>query len=328
MKTKRVLIAVVIMLMVFTSMGFAENAMRYENEAVMLKDLGLFKGTNNGFELERQPTRAEAGVMLIRMLGKESLAISQDNDHPFDDVPEWASPYVGYMYENGLTNGISDSEYGSKKFIDSKSYATMLMRVLDYDDGNGDFSWNLALDKAVDIELIDAETQSRLSDDSFLRDDMVHLSYNLLKMDLKDTEIKLVNNLLVQGVIDEATAVDCNLVEKEIAESGYYTSPDDVTDYLHLYGKLPGNYLTKQEAKDLGWISTDGNLWDVTDQMSIGGDYFGNREGLLPNADGRSWQECDVNYKGGYRGAERLVYSNDGLIYYTEDHYESFTKLN
>lgn len=327
MRIKRVLIAVVIMLMVFTSMGFAENAMRYENEAVMLKDLGLFKGTNNGFELERQPNRAEAGVMLIRMLGKESVALAEDNDHPFVDVPEWASPYVGYMYQNGLTNGISISEYGSQNFIDSKSYATMLMRVLGYDDGNGDFSWSLALDKAVAIDLINTETQTRLSSESFLRDDMVHFSYNLLKTELKDSEMKLVNNLVAQGVVDEATAVDSKLIEKEIIESGNYTSPDDVADYLHLYGKLPGNYLTKQEARDLGWISTEGNLWDVTDQMSIGGDHFGNYEGLLPDVAGRKWHECDVNYSGGYRGAERLVYSNDGLIYYTEDHYESFERV-
>ena len=140
---------IMIMLMACTSIGFAVNGIQYEGEAEQLQDLGLFKGTNNGFELERQPTRAEAGVMLIMMLGKEALALSQDSDHPFDDVPEWASPYVGYMYQNGLTNGISANEY----FIDLKSYATMLMRVLGYDDSKGDFSWNQALDKAVEIHL-------------------------------------------------------------------------------------------------------------------------------------------------------------------------------
>jgi hypothetical protein len=112
-----------------------------------------------------------------------------------------------------------------------------------------------------------------------------------------------------------------------IGEDGYYTSPEDVGEYLHLYGQLPGNYLTKSEARDLGWVSEDGNLWEVTDQMSIGGDRFGNREGLLPKADGRKWFECDVNYAGGYRGADRVVFSNDGLVYYTEDHYESFTEI-
>ena len=126
---------------------------------------------------------------------------------------------------------------------------------------------------------------------------------------------------------NENVPEESNLLESEIAEDGYYSSPDDVADYLHLYGKLPGNYLTKKEARDLGWVSSDGNLWQVTDKRSIGGDHFGNYEGLLPDADGRKWKECDVNYSGGYRGAERLVFSNDGLIYYTKDHYESFEKM-
>jgi hypothetical protein len=126
---------------------------------------------------------------------------------------------------------------------------------------------------------------------------------------------------------NENITEESNILESEISEDGYYTSPDDVADYLHLYGKLPGNYLTKKKARDLGWVSSDGNLWEVTDKMSIGGDHFGNYEGLLPDGDGRKWNECDVNYNGGYRGAERLVYSNDGLVYYTEDHYESFEKM-
>ncbi len=110
--------------------------------------------------------------------------------------------------------------------------------------------------------------------------------------------------------------------------NGLYTSPEDVAAYLHVYQQLPANYITKSVAVKLGWDASRGNLWDVTDKKSIGGDRFGNREGLLPDADGRIWYECDVNYAGGYRGAERLVYSNDGLIYYTDDHYRSFQRLH
>ena len=110
-------------------------------------------------------------------------------------------------------------------------------------------------------------------------------------------------------------------------EDGRYTKPEDVALYLHTYGKLPKNFITKKEAQELGWDADKGNLWEVTDKMSIGGDSFGNREGLLPSKKGRKWYECDVNYSGGYRGGERIVYSNDGLIYYTDNHYESFTQL-
>ncbi len=103
----------------------------------------------------------------------------------------------------------------------------------------------------------------------------------------------------------------------------YYT-PEDVALYLHLYQELPPNYLTKAEARDWGWENSEGNLWDVFPGGCIGGDRFGNYEGLLPDGD---WTECDVNYEGGYRNAERLVFNKDGAIYYTNDHYESFTQL-
>ena len=113
----------------------------------------------------------------------------------------------------------------------------------------------------------------------------------------------------------------------EVVFGDYYTTPEDVAEYLYLYNELPPNFLTKNEAQNLGWDSSRGNLWEVADGMSIGGDRFGNREGLLPAARGRTWYECDVNYTGGYRGGERIVWSSDGLIYYTNDHYQTFTQL-
>lgn len=125
--------------------------------------------------------------------------------------------------------------------------------------------------------------------------------------------------------VDEPEKVEVEMLQLE--EDGYYTSAEDVSLFLNTYGRLPDNYITKSEASKLGWDPQKGNLWDVTDKMSIGGDKFGNRERLLPEEDGRTYYECDINYEGGYRGSERLVYSNDGLIFYTEDHYESFVQL-
>ncbi len=112
-----------------------------------------------------------------------------------------------------------------------------------------------------------------------------------------------------------------------VVEYGEYVEYEFVAAYIHQYGCLPQNYLTKEKAMELGWVSSEGNLWDVTDKMCIGGDVFGNREGALPDAAGRVWYECDVNYYGSFRGGERIVYSNDGLIYYTSDHYQTFTRL-
>lgn len=101
----------------------------------------------------------------------------------------------------------------------------------------------------------------------------------------------------------------------------------EVVDYLYLYDELPPNYISKKEARALGWEAREGNLWEVAPDMSIGGDYFGNFEGLLPEKANRNYHEADINYDGGYRGAERLIYSNDDLYFYTENHYESFEKI-
>lgn len=107
---------------------------------------------------------------------------------------------------------------------------------------------------------------------------------------------------------------------------GVYTTKDDVALYIYLYGGLPDNFITKKEAQALGWEG--GSLEPYAPGMCIGGSYFGNYEGLLPEADGREYIECDIDTLGAEsRGAKRIVFSNDGLIYYTDDHYESFTLL-
>lgn len=111
-----------------------------------------------------------------------------------------------------------------------------------------------------------------------------------------------------------------------ILESGSYNSKDDVALYIHTFGHLPPNYLTKKEAQALGWKS--GSLDKVAPGKAIGGNRFGNYEGLLPEKEGRFYTECDIDTVGkSKRGAKRIVFSNDGLIYYTEDHYENFTLL-
>lgn len=114
--------------------------------------------------------------------------------------------------------------------------------------------------------------------------------------------------------------------EPAIAEDGWYYSKEDVSLYLHTYGRLPSNFLTKDQARALGWKS--GSVERYKAGAAIGGDRFGNREGLLPNAAGRQYYECDIDTNGqSSRGAKRIVFSNDGLIYYTDDHYRSFTLL-
>lgn len=107
---------------------------------------------------------------------------------------------------------------------------------------------------------------------------------------------------------------------------GSYTTKEDVALYIRTYNRLPGNFVTKKEAQNAGW--SGGSLEQYLPGKCIGGDRFGNKEGLLPDVKGRKWTECDINTLGAKsRGAERIVFSNDGLIYYTGDHYESFELL-
>ena len=114
--------------------------------------------------------------------------------------------------------------------------------------------------------------------------------------------------------------------EPLLDEEGSYTTKEDVALYLYLYGRLPDNFMTKKEARALGW--SGGGLDDYAYGMCIGGDRFGNYEGLLPDGEGRSWTECDIDtLHAEDRGPKRIVFSNDGLIYYTPDHYESFELL-
>ena len=112
-----------------------------------------------------------------------------------------------------------------------------------------------------------------------------------------------------------------------VREDGEYTSKEEVALYIHLYGHVPSNYVTKTKARKAGWVNTEGNLWDVLPGKSIGGGGFSNDDGMMPDAPGREWFECDIDYDGGYRNAKRLVYSNDGLIFYTGDHYKTFEQL-
>lgn len=111
-----------------------------------------------------------------------------------------------------------------------------------------------------------------------------------------------------------------------IEEDGTYTTKEDVALYIHTYGHLPENFITKKQAQALGWEG--GSLEPYAPGKCIGGSRFGNYEGILPEKDGRTYTECDIDtLRAEKRGGKRIVFSNDGLIYYTEDHYETFELL-
>lgn len=130
--------------------------------------------------------------------------------------------------------------------------------------------------------------------------------------------------LIEPDITEEATE---ETTQASLPEDGFYTTKEDVAAFLHQYGHLPDNFISKKEAKAQGWDGSARTLQTLFPDMSIGGDYFGNYEEQLPKKKGRKYTECDINFNGRSRGAERIVFSNDGLIYYTDDHYETFTLL-
>ncbi len=126
--------------------------------------------------------------------------------------------------------------------------------------------------------------------------------------------------------LDASAEDEDNFQEETIDIDGSYTSKEDVALYIHTYNQLPNNFITKKMANKLGW--SGGSLEPYAPGKSIGGDRFGNYEGLLPKKAGRTYTECDIDTMyADKRGAKRIVFSNDGLIYYTDDHYETFTLL-
>lgn len=209
------LIILIIIISTFSVSAYGENIMDNTGKAEVLKELGMFQGTENGFELHRQPTRVESAIMLVRLLGVEKDVKEGKYNHPFTDVPKWADNYVGYMYEKGLTTGIGGNSFGSNNLIDVKSYATFVLRSLGYSDSNGDFTWKNALAFSEDKGLLTMEEINLLNKQSFKRDGLVLLSYNALKTKLKNLENTLSEKLMIDGVIRPHLAYKNNLIDKE-----------------------------------------------------------------------------------------------------------------
>ena len=178
-------------------------------------------------------------------------------------------------------------------------------------------------DGADDLETVSEDASAdELSDDSKnVADSIASDSYdNTTTINDTDVSANTTENVPTETV---ETTPDPVIESTVIDEFGVYTSKDDVALYLHTYGKLPANFITKNQAKDLGWEG--GSLEPYAPGKCIGGDYFGNYEGILPDG---NYHECDIDTLGkDSRGAKRLVFDDQGNIYYTEDHYASFTKL-
>lgn len=208
MKKRLFAISLIIVIFFFSNGSMvAAYSPQYQTEAENLKQLGVFQGTGGGFELEREPNRLEGLIMMIRMLGKESEA-KEMSDLPcvFTDVPSWAVGYVNFAYQNGMTKGVGGGLFGSGDTLNAKSYLTLMLRSLHFNDSAGDFSYDKAIDFATQIKMITLNDASSLSSGAFLRDHVAMVSCLALETKTKNSEFSLLEELVRTGVVDTSIA--------------------------------------------------------------------------------------------------------------------------
>lgn len=213
---KTAFIAILLSLIIcFSIPTYATNNIYYNDYAVKLSEIGVFKGTGSGFELEREPTRLEGLIMLIRLLGKETQA-NQLIKEPcvFNDVPDWGRGYVNYAYKNGLTKGVASDRFGTQDKMNGKSYMTFLLRSLGYSDSENikDFTWSDSIEYAKSIGLLEEDLYFKIVSNTFIRDYIAKSSYNTLQQPVKGSTSSLIQKLVSSGVMTQTQANSLNTV--------------------------------------------------------------------------------------------------------------------
>lgn len=263
--------------------------------------LGLFKGADSGFELDRQITKQEAVTMLIRLLGKEQEAAGYTGTEcPFSDVAGWAKGYVSVAYNNELVMGTGESWLGAASLADAKTYITFILRALGYSEEAGDFTYNNAIAFSESIGLTNGEYSD--SSHAFLREDAVLLSYNALITSMKKSDKNLIEHLIDQGVIDRENLLGTAL-------SGYYNYGKTIFSASEIYERASAaTFLIKMYKEEEGFeedephgvssgffISSDGLALTCYHSIEL------NSYGRILTNDGRLYEDIEVVFYDGYR---------------------------
>lgn len=196
----------VLALSLTVAMSVSAFAADFTHSADALKDLGLFQGGETGYELDRAATRAEAGAMLVRLLGQEEAAKALTYSAPFTDVPAWAQPYVQYLFDKGLTAGKTETTFGTTDPCTAQMYSTFLLRALGYSDkAAGDFTYETAIAFGTKIGLVD---YANCNEKTFLRDHVAAMSFTALATKTAKGETNLLADLVKSGAIKDAKGYD------------------------------------------------------------------------------------------------------------------------
>jgi len=214
-----------------------------QTNADHLNALGLFQGTGDGYDLEGQATRIQGLIMMIRLLGEEDQAKAADPaKNPFKDVPDWAKPYTSYGYEKGYAAGRDATTYDPDGKMDFKSYTTLMLRALGYDDQKGDFHWATAPHHAAEIGLMDNASAAAVSaEPTFYRSDIVDMSYAALTMELKDGSSTLAEKLISAGVFTKAQGQAEGVLSGPVQYKYVYKDNSTVSRESKTYSVASGN---------------------------------------------------------------------------------------
>ncbi|MEG1500874.1 MAG: transglutaminase-like domain-containing protein [Clostridiales bacterium] len=231
-----------------------------QREAMALKELGIFLGREDGFALEEKPNRIEASIVLLRLLGKEDEAISKRIPHPFQDVPQWASPQIGWLYQKGLVNGVNANKFDNSP-ITNWQMMTMLLRALGYNDSNGDFQYKNSLTKALELNIITPQRYKELTNNVFNRRQLSLAIYDSLQAKYKASSQTLLYKLMKSGAISRRQINNTGLIDLEKAvgfrndsvktytlqQLYTFKLTDTKENKLDMTVALPGTYLNHQE---------------------------------------------------------------------------------
>ena len=257
---KTISVAIVVAILLTSAVpafAFSENESRtVENFFV---DSKLLKGDGNGYGLESATTRMEGTIILIRLLGKESEA-QQMQSLPcrFTDVPKWAVGYANYAYSTNITKGISDTLFGTNALMTAQQFNTLLLRVIGYDDSQGDFKWNDAVGKANELGILPEDnTQAYEYKTVYTKRDLIETSFYYLEAPYKDQDITMIDQMVDTGVVSADLAEEYGLTE---VKWNSITTNIDQEDYLNF--KVVGDILTItgfNDDPDKNWIYVEIN---------------------------------------------------------------------
>lgn len=239
MSNKRFPVIVSIIIMLFMTVAIHAASPEEQEAADVLYQLGLFRGTENGYELDKDLTRAEAVTMIVRFLGEEGNAIANADAFvtPFTDVPEWARPYVGYAYIHNITKGVSADAFDAEAPVTSQQFLTFMLRVLRYSDADGDFVWDAPENLAVKAGLL-----TEIYADEFLRGNMVTVCKNALTAVYKNSELPVWKTLCEKNVFTEEMYHDATGESKEDNAESTSAQPSGHTGgATHTHGKTKEN---------------------------------------------------------------------------------------